>query len=71
MQRNIQHNIAHRCIIMGDQAQHTRQRIMDQIQDTIHKFLQEIDSKSTRILGKTPNCLLDPEIIQDLYVYLF
>ena len=44
---------------MGDQAQHIRERIMDQIPDTIHK-LQEVDSGPIQILGDTPSSLLDP-----------
>ncbi|KAJ5416136.1 hypothetical protein N7465_004831 [Penicillium sp. CMV-2018d] len=45
---------------MGDQAQNIRERIMDQIPDTIHKLLQEVDSGPIRILGDTPTSLLDP-----------
>lgn len=42
---------------MGDQA---NKRIMDQIPDTILKLLQEVDPRPVRILGGTPNSLLDP-----------
>ncbi|CAG8947623.1 unnamed protein product [Penicillium salamii] len=44
---------------MEDQTQHLRNLIINQIPDTIHNLLQEVDSGPIRILGDTPNSLLD------------
>ncbi|CAG8107628.1 unnamed protein product [Penicillium salamii] len=43
---------------MEDQT-HLRDLIINQIPDTIHNLLQEVDSSPIRILGDTPNSLLD------------
>ncbi|OQD68836.1 hypothetical protein PENDEC_c030G03370 [Penicillium decumbens] len=43
---------------MGDQGEHIRERIMNQIPDTIRDFLQQAASTPIRILGDTPNSLL-------------
>ncbi|KAJ5924423.1 hypothetical protein N7466_008610 [Penicillium verhagenii] len=43
---------------MADQASQIREQIMNQIPSTIHKFLQGV-STPIRILGDTPNSLLD------------
>lgn len=44
---------------MEDQTQHMRDRIMNQIPGTICSLFREVDSKPIRILGDTPNRLLD------------
>ncbi|CAG8378940.1 unnamed protein product [Penicillium salamii] len=43
---------------MEDQT-HLRDLIINQIPDTIHNLLQEVDLSPIRILGDTPNSLLD------------
>ncbi|QKX63326.1 uncharacterized protein TRUGW13939_10496 [Talaromyces rugulosus] len=44
---------------MEDSKQQIREHIMDQIPDTIKNFLQTVDPAAIRILGDTPNSVLD------------
>ena len=45
---------------MDDSKQKIRERIICHIPDVIQCFLQTVDSTPIRILGDTPNSLLDP-----------
>lgn len=46
---------------MEESKQQTRERILSQIPETINNFLDTVDSTAIRILGDTPNSVLDPE----------
>ncbi|KGO67137.1 hypothetical protein PITC_020430 [Penicillium italicum] len=46
---------------MNDYKQQSREHIMSQIPNTIQNFLQTFDSTAIRILGDTPNSILDSE----------
>lgn len=46
---------------MEEPKQRMREHIMGQIPDTINNFLDGTDSTPIRILGDTPNGVLDPE----------
>ncbi|KAJ5958321.1 uncharacterized protein N7479_005471 [Penicillium vulpinum] len=45
---------------MEGSRQQTRESILGQIPDTIQSFLQTVDTRAIRILGDTPNSVLDP-----------
>lgn len=45
--------------------QKIREHIMGQIPETINKFLRTIDSTAIRILGDTPNSVLDHDCYLD------
>ncbi|BDD59386.1 hypothetical protein MPDQ_003043 [Monascus purpureus] len=46
---------------MGDSTQQIRDHIMRQISEILPEFLRNVDSSAIRILGDTPNSILDPE----------
>lgn len=46
---------------MNDNKQQVREHIISQIPITIQNFLQTVDSTAIRILGDTPNSILDSE----------